>query len=79
MADVTPGPGWWRASDGEWYPPRWEYRWVRAWLGAKPHLDNVETILAELGRQGWEAVSIQGGASISSEAVAVLMKRPIVG
>ena len=21
MSDVAPGPGWWRASDGNWYPP----------------------------------------------------------
>ncbi len=21
MSDVSQGPGWWRASDGRWYPP----------------------------------------------------------
>src|SRR5687768_532494 len=21
MTDTSPGPGWWRASDGQWYPP----------------------------------------------------------
>src|SRR5688572_19051181 len=21
MTDASPGPGWWRASDGQWYPP----------------------------------------------------------
>ena len=21
MSDTSPGPGWWQASDGKWYPP----------------------------------------------------------
>ena len=23
---TSPGPGWWLASDGKWYPQRWEYQ-----------------------------------------------------
>lgn len=28
MSDVSPGPGWWKASDGKWYPQKWEYQFV---------------------------------------------------
>ncbi|HEX7095481.1 MAG TPA: septum formation family protein [Acidimicrobiales bacterium] len=28
MTDASPGPGWWQASDGRWYPPQVDPRWV---------------------------------------------------
>jgi hypothetical protein len=28
MTDASPGPGYWMASDGKWYPPMWEYKWI---------------------------------------------------
>lgn len=28
MSNPSPGPGWWFASDGLWYPQRWEYTYV---------------------------------------------------
>jgi hypothetical protein len=79
-AEITPGPGWWKATDGEWYPPRWEYRWARGYLCAKKHLDNIEDVIVELGLQGWEAVGAIGESSgVSASSVSVLMKRPVIG
>lgn len=81
--EITPGPGWWKAADDEWYPPRWEYMWVRGYIGPqkKYHVD-VEAELDELGSQGWEAVSAvsndaNAGLASSAHGVAVLMKRPL--
>lgn len=70
------GPGWWRASDGDWYPPRWEYHWATGLFGQLPHKrhPDIEDVLADLGSQGWEAVTMtdSGGGHVR-----VLMKRPI--
>lgn len=81
--EITPGPGWWKAADGEWYPPRWEYMWLRGHIDPqkKRHVD-IEAELDELGSQGWEAVTAvsaeaNAGVSITAYGVAVLMKRPL--
>jgi len=79
MSDQSQGPGWWQATDGKWYPPRWEYRWAKGHLGAKPHLENIETVVAELGVQGWEAVNAFRDLGTISNGVTVLMKRPVTG
>ena len=74
MAEFNPGSGWWKASDGEWYPPRWEYRTLqgsRTFKGGKEALDGE---LADLGASGWEAVGITGDPV---STVLVLMRRPI--
>ena len=81
MAEVERGAGWWKATDGEWYPPRWEYRWVGGYIPhKKPRPDMIEPLLAEAGAQGWEAVSAMGDPSgVSSFYVMVLIKRPVLG
>lgn len=28
MTTPSPGPGWWLASDDQWYPQRWETKFV---------------------------------------------------
>lgn len=59
MTDNSPGPGWWLAADGQWYPPQWEYHYYataierdigRAFQEALP-------ALASLGEQGWEVIN----------------------
>jgi hypothetical protein len=61
MNASAPGPGWWLASDGNWYPPRWEYL---ALMRVCPRGGNLQNTLAEvqdaaslLGQQGWEMVN----------------------
>lgn len=80
MTEITPGPGWWKATDGQWYPPRWEYTWVQGYLNPKKGHEPIELALEEHGLQGWEAVSYSGGehAAVSTAHVMVLMKRPLV-
>jgi hypothetical protein len=83
MTDASPGPGYWMASDGKWYPPMWEYKWISnydpdstalmRWAGERS---------AQLGQQGWEMVShtqqgmpAQGGFT---HLVTVFFKRRIL-
>ena len=85
MTEVTPGPGWWQASDGEWYPPRWEYRWVHGRVyspGSKTRPErrenDLEIVLPDLGAEGWEVVSMMGQAvTADNTAASVLLKRPL--
>lgn len=55
----SPGPGWWQASDGNWYPQQWEYTWLTS--GAhKLVKDAVEYVWQQAttyGLQGWEMVN----------------------
>lgn len=58
MTTVSPGPGWWLASDGNWYPQRWESMFVHYTA------ESLEAVLDEVGRQtkgygdqGWEIVN----------------------
>jgi hypothetical protein len=66
MSDTSLGPGWWLASDGKWYPPRWEYQWFSTVANPRagfrgPDLNAAlqEAIekAASLGAQGWEMVN----------------------
>lgn len=58
MSTPSPGPGWWLASDGQWYPQRWEHKFV---YYTNESLDAVlEEATRQLnlyGEQGWECVS----------------------
>lgn len=60
MTEFTPGPGWWKASDGEWYPPRWEYRTIDGSLLMKSGRSSFASELDEAGAAGWELVSVIG-------------------
>jgi hypothetical protein len=83
MADASPGPGYWLASDGKWYPPQWEYNWVQ-----KYHESSVTAVemLGEasdqLGQQGWEMVSytLQGTPSTPRFAftASAMFKRRVI-
>lgn len=78
MSDQSLGPGWWRATDGRWYPPRWEYDLASGHLNPKRHQENIYDLVNEMGRQGWEAVGIIGeGQASTAPHVTVLMKRPL--
>src|SRR5262245_36948575 len=66
MSNTSPGAGWWLASDGKWYPPRWEYQWFSVVAGPKtgfrgPDLNGAlqEAVekAARLGQEGWEMVN----------------------
>jgi hypothetical protein len=79
MADQSQGPGWWQASDGKWYPPRWEYDLAYGYMNAKPHLEDIYDVINKMGRQGWEAVSMVGESKANvGTHVAVLMKRQLL-
>jgi hypothetical protein len=46
------------ASDGEWYPQKWEYDGFRWWDKSLNKLaDTMVKHLAGRGQQGWELVS----------------------
>jgi hypothetical protein len=70
MTDTSPGPGWWLASDGKWYPQRWEYNcFCDFGKGAGPGLSKAVELtradLAELGQQGWELVNFSVQCEVS--------------
>lgn len=59
MSSPSPGPGWWMASDGKWYPQKWEY-WRLTWTH-----ENLDTLAASMqdeadkqGQMGWEMVGV---------------------
>lgn len=57
MSIPSPGPGWWLASDGNWYPQRWESLFIS-------HTDeSLQAVIEEAtrltnayGERGWEIV-----------------------
>jgi hypothetical protein len=90
---TSPGPGWWLASDGKWYPQRWEYQ---TWTAHDyPKLIDAVKQMKEIanseGQQGWETVNFtvqaqesRGWGHFSSEHtryqpwnITWLMKRPL--
>lgn len=83
MTDTSPDTGWWQASDGKWYPPRWEYHYHSSPIGRDVGrvLQDSMPALASFGDQGWELVSsnvlldakMTVGHSLS---VVFLFKRP---
>lgn len=76
MSEQSQGPGWWQATDGQWYPPRWEYRLETLSLLLKSGNQAAAERMNELGRQGWEAVGLAGEPHKSGM---VLFKRPLGG
>ncbi len=56
---TSPGPGWWQASDGNWYPQQWEYTWLTsgAYKLPKEAVEYVTQQAAAYGVQGWEMVN----------------------
>ena len=55
MTKPSPGPGWWQASDSNWYPQEWEYTFE--YHAGADHLEKMELAADSLGQQGWEMVS----------------------
>jgi hypothetical protein len=58
MTDASPGPGYWMASDGKWYPPQWEHTWfTRTEVELGKAMTQAGDRADELGKQGWELVN----------------------
>jgi hypothetical protein len=59
MTETSPGPGWWMASDGQWYPPQWEYHYYATATsrGIDQAFQEAMPALASFGTQGWEVVN----------------------
>jgi hypothetical protein len=59
MSTPSPGPGWWQASDGKWYPQQWEYRRIGTGTFDDPHeaTGAAVDVALPLGREGWEMVT----------------------
>jgi hypothetical protein len=82
MTNPSPGPGWWLASDGKWYPQQWEYTYFRA-----EKLHEAYEQASVLGKQGWEMVNFthsfsskeghMGHQSVTGWLIACFMKRPV--
>ena len=74
------------ASDGQWYPPRWEYQYYATTVGRDVASSFQEAMpaLASLGHQGWEVVNfnvlqdaqLRLGHTLS---LVFLLKRPLAG
>jgi hypothetical protein len=61
MNASSPGPGWWLASDGNWYAQRWEYTTPSAYNqpSVQAAMEAIRPILNENGQAGWELVSAE--------------------
>lgn len=74
MSTPSPGPGWWLASDGKWYPQQWEYTFRTA--SGSNALNDLMNKADELGQWGWEMVNYtideRGGVTMQA-----MFKRPI--
>jgi hypothetical protein len=67
MSTPSPGPGWWLASDGNWYPQRWETTFVHYTNESLPAvIDEASRQSKAYGEQGWEIV----GSSVQRSQVA---------
>ena len=55
MNNPSPGPGWWMASDGNWYPQKWEYTCYQHY--GEDALNQLMHKADALGQLGWEMVS----------------------
>ncbi|OBG92634.1 hypothetical protein A5697_06905 [Mycobacterium sp. E3251] len=74
MNNPSPGPGWWLASDGKWYPQQWEYTWD--YREGDTAMDEMKLRADELGRLGWEMVGLDADHR-GAFSVACFFKRPI--
>jgi hypothetical protein len=89
MTTASPGPGWWLASDGNWYPQRWEYKCTSAWNQPSPKdaTNAIEQFVDEMGQEGWEMVNFtvysmgtEGSAmyqNVTTWGIACYWKRPL--
>jgi hypothetical protein len=67
MSTPSPGPGWWLASDGKWYPQRWEINFVHYTNESLDAvIDEATRLTKAYGDQGWEIV----GSSVQRTQVA---------
>jgi hypothetical protein len=67
MSTPSPGPGWWLASDGQWYPQRWENIFIyEKNESLEVLIDEVSRLTKGHGEQGWELV----GSSVQRTQVA---------
>lgn len=63
----SPGPGWWLASDGKWYPQRWETTFTYSTHESlEAVIEDASRVTREYGEQGWEIV----GSSVQRVQVA---------
>jgi hypothetical protein len=54
----SPAPGWSLASDGQWYPQKWENTFIYQTNESLEELiDEVSRLTKSHGEQGWEIVS----------------------
>jgi hypothetical protein len=67
MSTPSPGPGWWLASDGNWYPQRWESTFIyQTHESLQAAVDEATRLTTSYGEQGWEIV----GSSVQRTQVA---------
>jgi hypothetical protein len=57
MSTPYPGPGWWLASDDNWYPQRWESMFIsQTNESLQAVIDEASRLTKTYGEQGWEIV-----------------------
>lgn len=57
-SNASPGPGWWQASDGQWYPQKWQtLSLYNTNENLKTLIDETDVLANQYGQQGWEVVS----------------------
>ena len=67
MSTVSPGPGWWLASDDNWYPQRWESMFIyQTNESLQAVIDEAALLTKTYGELGWEIV----GSSVQRTQVA---------
>jgi hypothetical protein len=58
LPSTSPGPGWWLASDGKWYPQRWESNFIYyTHESLQAVIDEAARLATAYGEQGWEIVN----------------------
>jgi hypothetical protein len=74
MNNPSPGPGWWMASDGVWYPQKWEYTWL--YRQGQAALNEAMNKSDELGQHGWEMVGLDADHR-GEMSIVCFFKRPL--
>ena len=93
VSTPSPGPGWWLASDAQWYPQRWENTFIYSKNESlEALLDEVSGLAKAYGEQGWEIVNSsmqrtqvahhfkgydKGGELFFEWSIVCSMKRPL--